>query len=211
MSEVSRLHGTPQSFCIYGRFKNITTLQVFHIRIYRRRKSVRSKKSSEKCGSEIRRRSIEIKRSVPMETSYQQINDPRFQTMDGTTFLFSHIKLSYSNQTNKTKNYIMKHKKSSDIFQNGKPPSIIVAGAGSADILMYNTTETILYTKYSEGLVKLVQPADVLSQKGTRFLWMMQDPVLEERLPNHLVGIDNRQINVCNRAAEEVRKKIFCV
>lgn len=76
---------------------------------------------------------------------------------------------------------------------------------------MYNTTETILYTKYSEGLVKLVQPADVLSQKGTRFLWMMQDPVLEERLPNHLVGIDNRQINVCNRAAEEVRKKIFCV
>lgn len=54
------------------------------------------------------------------------------------------------------------------------------------------------------GLVRLVQPVEFLAKRNTRLLWVLQDPVLKERLPAQLVGIDNRQINLCNKAAVKV-------
>lgn len=81
---------------------------------------------------------------------------------------------------------------------------MIVAGCGVEDIQANNASDSQLYADYSTGLVRLVQPADALVKKDCKFLWMMQDPVTKETLPAHLSGIDNRQINVCNKAAKEV-------
>lgn len=72
-------------------------------------------------------------------------------------------------------------------------------------ILANNNSDTQLYSEYTMGLVRLVQPVDYLSKKNTKYLWMLQDPVLKERLPTQLSGIDNRQINLCNKAAVKVR------
>ncbi|XP_015524446.1 N-acetylneuraminate (7)9-O-acetyltransferase [Neodiprion pinetum] len=89
-------------------------------------------------------------------------------------------------------------------WMDGPAPSMVVAGCAAADILVNNASEVKLYTDYSRGLVRLVQPADALAEKGIRLLWMMQDPVLKERLPSQLSSIDNTKINVCNKAATEI-------
>lgn len=83
---------------------------------------------------------------------------------------------------------------------------MVVGGCGVGDILANNASDTHLYTEYSTGLVRLVQPADTMSKKNCQFLWMMQDPVVKENLPATLADIDNRQINICNKAADEVIK-----
>lgn len=92
------------------------------------------------------------------------------------------------------------------LLQNGETPSLIIAGCAAADILANNISETQLYSDYSMGLVRLVQPADILAKKDSQVLWVMQDPVVKERLPAQLSVIDNTQINVCNKAAIEVRE-----
>ncbi|XP_015108455.1 N-acetylneuraminate 9-O-acetyltransferase [Diachasma alloeum] len=89
-------------------------------------------------------------------------------------------------------------------WMTGEAPAMIVAGCAAADILSHNASHTRLYSEYSNGLVRLVQPADALVKRGSQFLWMMQDPVLKENLPAHLTGLDNKQINLCNKAAYEV-------
>ena len=81
---------------------------------------------------------------------------------------------------------------------------MIVAGCATVDIIANNASDVMLHSVFSTDLIKLVRPADVLAQKGSRFLWTMQDPVLKERLPTQLSNIDNRQIDICNRAASEV-------
>lgn len=81
---------------------------------------------------------------------------------------------------------------------------MIVSGCAAADILANNASEVQLRTDYSNGLIRLVQPADALAEKNIRLLWMMQDPVLKERLPSQLSSVDNRKINICNKAAKEV-------
>lgn len=86
---------------------------------------------------------------------------------------------------------------------------MVVAGCAAADILANNASETQLYADYSRGLVRLVQPADALAEKGIKFLWVVQDPVLKERLPSQLSSIDNRKINICNKAAAEVDRASF--
>ncbi|KAF7995354.1 hypothetical protein HCN44_006461 [Aphidius gifuensis] len=83
-------------------------------------------------------------------------------------------------------------------------PSMIVAGAAAHDILAYNSSDDILYNEYSTEIVKIIQPAEKLNKKGTLFIWMMQDPVIKETLPPHLTNIDNSQINICNRVANEI-------
>lgn len=83
-------------------------------------------------------------------------------------------------------------------------PSMIVAGSAVYDILANNASDENLYTEYSTGLVKLVEPADKLDKKGTLFIWMMQDPVIKETLPAYFTNVDNSQINICNRAAIEM-------
>ncbi|XP_031826197.1 N-acetylneuraminate (7)9-O-acetyltransferase isoform X2 [Nomia melanderi] len=85
-----------------------------------------------------------------------------------------------------------------------KAPSLIIAGNAAMTILANNNSDTRLYSEYSIGLVRLVQPVDFLTKKNTRFLWVLQDPVLKERLPAQLAGIDNRQINLCNKAALKI-------
>ncbi|KMQ93180.1 cas1 domain-containing protein 1 [Lasius niger] len=82
-------------------------------------------------------------------------------------------------------------------------PSVIVAGSAAAVILAKNNSDTQLYSEYSTGLIRLVQPVDFLAKKGSRFLWLLQDPVLKERLPAQLSSLDNKQINLCNKAAEK--------
>ncbi|XP_023288238.1 N-acetylneuraminate 9-O-acetyltransferase [Orussus abietinus] len=89
-------------------------------------------------------------------------------------------------------------------WMNDEAPSMIVAGCAAADILRNNASDMRLYSEYSSGLIRLVQPADALGRKGSRFLWTMQDPVLKERLPIHLSAIDNAQINLCNKASFEI-------
>lgn len=89
-------------------------------------------------------------------------------------------------------------------FQKTDAPSLIISGCGATTILANNNSDAQLYSEYSMGLVRLVQPVDFLVKKNTKYLWMLQDPVLKERLPAQLSGIDNRQINLCNRAAIKV-------
>ncbi|XP_008560460.1 N-acetylneuraminate 9-O-acetyltransferase isoform X4 [Microplitis demolitor] len=89
-------------------------------------------------------------------------------------------------------------------WMNGDAPSMIIAGCGAFDILTSNASDTNLYTNYSSGLIKLVRPAEVLAKKGTQFLWMLQDPIVNENLPAYLASIDNKQINICNKAAVKV-------
>lgn len=88
-------------------------------------------------------------------------------------------------------------------LQQTDAPSVIVAGSAAAVILANNNSDTQL-SEYSTGLVRLVQPVDFLAKKGSRFLWLLQDPVLKERLPAQLSSLDNKQINLCNKAAEKV-------
>ncbi|KAH0560977.1 N-acetylneuraminate 9-O-acetyltransferase [Cotesia glomerata] len=84
-------------------------------------------------------------------------------------------------------------------------PTMIIAGCGAFDILNSNLSDSKnLYKSYSSGLIKLVQPADVLAKKGTQFLWMLQDPIVKENLPAHFASVDNNLINICNKAAVEV-------
>ncbi|XP_006570070.1 N-acetylneuraminate 9-O-acetyltransferase isoform X4 [Apis mellifera] len=83
-------------------------------------------------------------------------------------------------------------------------PSLIISGCGAMTILANNNSDTQLYSEYSMGLVRLVQPVDFLAKKNTKYLWMLQDPVIKERLPAQLSGIDNRQINLCNKAAIKI-------
>lgn len=63
-----------------------------------------------------------------------------------------------------------------------------------------------LYSNYSLGLIRLLQPANVLTKRDSQILWMMQDPVVKDRLPSRFSMIENKHINVCNKAAVEVRK-----
>ena len=81
---------------------------------------------------------------------------------------------------------------------------MIVAGCAVADIIANNASDAMLHFVYSTNLIKFVRPVEVLAQKGSRFLWAMQDPVLKERLPAHLSYVDNRQIEICNKLAVEV-------
>lgn len=81
---------------------------------------------------------------------------------------------------------------------------MIIAGCAVADILANNASDLTLHSIYSRNLMQLVRPAEVLAQKGTRFLWTLQDPILKERLSPQLSNVDNRQIDVCNKAAIEV-------
>jgi len=83
-------------------------------------------------------------------------------------------------------------------------PNVIVAGSAAATILANNNSDTQLYSEYSTSLIRLVQPVDFLTKKGSQFLWLLQDPVLKERLPAQFSSIDNKQISLCNRAAEKV-------
>ncbi|XP_034943089.1 N-acetylneuraminate 9-O-acetyltransferase [Chelonus insularis] len=89
-------------------------------------------------------------------------------------------------------------------WMKGDAPSMVIGGCAAADILANNASDMNLYTEYTNGLVKLVQPADALAKKGSKFLWMMQDPISKENLPAQLASIDNSQINICNKAAAEI-------
>jgi len=90
------------------------------------------------------------------------------------------------------------------VLQKTDAPSVIVAGSAAAVILANNNSDVQLYSEYNTGLIRLVQPIDFLAKKGSQFLWLLQDPVLKERLPAQLLSLDNKQINLCNKAAEKV-------
>lgn len=94
-------------------------------------------------------------------------------------------------------------------MQKTDAPSVIVAGSATAAILANNNSDTQLYSAYNTGLIRLVQPIDFLAKKGSQFLWLLQDPVLKERLPVQLLSLDNKQINLCNKAAEKVISTIY--
>lgn len=94
-------------------------------------------------------------------------------------------------------------------LQKTDAPSIIVAGSATAAILANNNSDTQLYLEYKTGLIRLVQPIDFLAKKRSQFLWLLQDPVLKERLPAQLLSLDNKRINMCNKAAEKVIDDIF--
>lgn len=95
------------------------------------------------------------------------------------------------------------------VTQKTDAPSVIVAGSAAATILVNNNSDTQLYSEYNTGLIRLVQPIDFLAKKGSEFLWLLQDPVLKERLPVQLLSLDNKQINLCNKAAEKVASTVY--
>lgn len=92
------------------------------------------------------------------------------------------------------------------LLQTGKTPRLIIAGCGAADILANADNIMQLYSNYSLGLIRLLQPANILYKRDSQIVWMIQDPVEKERLPTRLSRIENSHINLCNKAAEEVKK-----
>lgn len=94
------------------------------------------------------------------------------------------------------------------MLQKTDAPSVIVAGSATAAILANNNSDTQLYSEYKTGLIRLVQPIDFLAKKDSQFLWLLQDPVLKERLPAQLLSLDSKRINLFNKAAEKVTSTI---
>lgn len=82
------------------------------------------------------------------------------------------------------------------------PPSVVISGCGLYSIRSSNASESVL-SEYKVNLTRLVQPAESLQNK-TRILWMVQAPVVEEKLNNDLPMITNTHINEYNNAALEV-------
>lgn len=96
------------------------------------------------------------------------------------------------------------------LLQKEEAASVIVAGCAVTNILKNNESNTQLYNEYNAEIIKLVQPSEFLAKKGVKAIWMIQEPVETERLPKQLLGLDNPQVNLCNKIALEVGKnKLF--
>lgn len=50
----------------------------------------------------------------------------------------------------------------------------------------------------------IFQPIEILSSKGSRVVWMLLEPLNEEKLPKHWSGISNHAVDQYNWAAHEV-------
>ncbi|XP_039285446.1 N-acetylneuraminate 9-O-acetyltransferase-like [Nilaparvata lugens] len=83
------------------------------------------------------------------------------------------------------------------------PPVVIVAGSGTWSINRSNKSNAAL-RDYSTNLTMLVQSIDELVEKGSRVLWVLQEPVVEDKLTPSHAGITNQQIYLYNRAAVDV-------
>ncbi|KAL1129008.1 hypothetical protein AAG570_013540 [Ranatra chinensis] len=84
-----------------------------------------------------------------------------------------------------------------------EPPSLIVAGSGTWQIRRSNGSSRGL-KEFTFNLTKLVQPIDTLTAKKTRVLWVLQEPVNEEKLPKQWMAVTNRAIDQYNWAAHEM-------
>lgn len=84
-----------------------------------------------------------------------------------------------------------------------EPPSLIVAGCGIEAIQKTNSSLKGV-KEYSYNLTKLVLPIDTLTTKKSRVLWMLLEPVNEEKLPKQWSSVSNHAVDQYNWAAREV-------
>uniref|UniRef100_A0A146L4G4 CAS1 domain-containing protein 1 n=1 Tax=Lygus hesperus TaxID=30085 RepID=A0A146L4G4_LYGHE len=85
-----------------------------------------------------------------------------------------------------------------------EPPSLIVLGCGTWAIRRSNGTARGL-KEYKFNLTKIVAPIDKLTSKKSRVLWVLMEPVNEEKLPES--ALTNRLIDQYNWAAKDVLYK----
>lgn len=83
------------------------------------------------------------------------------------------------------------------------PPSVIVAGCGLWSIVASNGSE-VATTEYAVNLTHLVRSINILSEKKTKVLWTLQEPVIVDRLPPEYSAVTNEQLDLYNKAAVEV-------
>ncbi|RZF39634.1 hypothetical protein LSTR_LSTR001155 [Laodelphax striatellus] len=83
------------------------------------------------------------------------------------------------------------------------PPVVIVAGCGTWSINRSNKSNAAL-RDYSTNLTMLVQSIDDLVERNSRVLWVLQEPVVEDKLKPSHAAITNQQIYLYNRAAVDV-------
>ncbi|KAG1682096.1 N-acetylneuraminate 9-O-acetyltransferase [Nymphon striatum] len=80
-----------------------------------------------------------------------------------------------------------------------KQPALIITGSGTWAIKEQNGTEEALIS-YSKNLTNLVPILNEVAEK-TKVLWMLQDPVVYEKLSEDRKVITNEQIDLYNKAA----------
>ncbi|KAF2361372.1 Cas1p 10 TM acyl transferase domain [Trinorchestia longiramus] len=87
-------------------------------------------------------------------------------------------------------------------WKAGSPPSLLVFGSGLHYIRDYNGSSEALHD-YTSNITLLVESAESLPETS-HVLWMLQEPVLPERLEQQKAHITNRLIDQYNRAAMQV-------
>lgn len=84
-----------------------------------------------------------------------------------------------------------------------KPPSVVVVGSALEPIRISNGSKSAL-DEYKVNLTRLVTPISRLHSRKTKILWVLQEPVNEDKLkPEHSI-FTNRIINLYNKAAGDV-------
>lgn len=84
-----------------------------------------------------------------------------------------------------------------------EPPNVIVAGSATWSIKESNASALALL-EYSSNLTHLVRAINVVTEKKSRVLWTLQEPVNKEKLLPGRQMITNEQIDLYNKAAMEV-------
>ena len=83
-------------------------------------------------------------------------------------------------------------------------PKIVVTGSGTWSIKTSNASTTSL-EEYKTNLTRLLSQMDAFGNSG-QVLWVLQDPVVPEKLSKDRQMISNEQIDMYNKAALDVLK-----
>ncbi|XP_066590612.1 N-acetylneuraminate 9-O-acetyltransferase [Prorops nasuta] len=132
------------------------------------------------------------------------------ETPDNSNLIFNDVQLRLSIQ------YIQRKRTDNSMVQEFRKlmvadaPSLIITGCGAADLVSFNSSDLQFLSEYHTNLTKLLLPFESLTKKGTHLLWVLQDPVVKERLPVQYSNLDNRQINLVNKAAREILPRSGC-
>lgn len=87
-----------------------------------------------------------------------------------------------------------------------KQPNVVVTGSATWSIKESNSSEEALLS-YKDNLAKLVSSFNRLRE--TKVIWMLQDPIIPDKLDESRQSITNEQIDLYNKAAMEILYVIF--
>ncbi|XP_014250867.1 N-acetylneuraminate 9-O-acetyltransferase [Cimex lectularius] len=90
--------------------------------------------------------------------------------------------------------------------EQSEPPSLIVAGCGNYAIKRTNGSSRGV-KEYALNLTRIVAPIDSLNSKKSRVLWILLEPVNEDKVPEEWAALTNRVIDQYNWAAREALYK----